>query len=420
MPMPAAVMNMFYTGLGIARSLGPRGVRVIGLSATRIYGNHTRYAEIRRCPDSRDNPAELLQFLLDMAREIGGPCVIFPTRDDDARFLDRYRAELDGRFISVLPSPGALRNCLNKFESYRCAMEAGVAAPKCAIVDNERDLKQVAAGFRLPIVLKPVSAHQWRQAGHWKLVGARKAIAISSAEELVAEYRLISRADPRVLIQEMIPGDDSQLMIAAGYVDRSGNWSAGFTAQKLAQVPAGFGTGCIVQAVNRPELIEPTCRLLKAMNFTGIAEVEYKWDAASRQYQLIEVNPRPWDQHVLGRVSGVDVIHLAYCDHAGLPRPAVAPVRAGTKWIAEDTLVSALLRFAWRRHPQFWRLLRLTRGKRIYGIWSASDPMPSVAYLMVFLPGLIGTVLRRLGSALAGLRRGGSSQDKEQLSYGKH
>src|ERR1044072_4914065 len=125
MPMPAVVMNMFYTGLGIARSLGLRGVRVIGLSATRIYGNHTRYAEIRRCPDSRDNPVELLQFLLDMAREIGGPCVIFPTRDDDARFLDRYRAELEGRFISVIPSPGALRNCLDKFESYRCAMEAG-------------------------------------------------------------------------------------------------------------------------------------------------------------------------------------------------------------------------------------------------------------------------------------------------------
>ena len=33
-------MNMFYTGLGIARSLGEHGVSVIGLSAhRRIYGN---------------------------------------------------------------------------------------------------------------------------------------------------------------------------------------------------------------------------------------------------------------------------------------------------------------------------------------------------------------------------------------------
>jgi hypothetical protein len=45
MPPPAIVMNMFYTGLGIARSLGERGVPVVGLTARRgAYGNWTRYA----------------------------------------------------------------------------------------------------------------------------------------------------------------------------------------------------------------------------------------------------------------------------------------------------------------------------------------------------------------------------------------
>ena len=31
----AVVMNLFYTGLGVARSLGEKGVRVIGLTAHR-------------------------------------------------------------------------------------------------------------------------------------------------------------------------------------------------------------------------------------------------------------------------------------------------------------------------------------------------------------------------------------------------
>ena len=52
----AVVMNMFYTGLGIARSLGEQGIRVIGLTAHRgIYGNFTRYATLRACPDSRED-----------------------------------------------------------------------------------------------------------------------------------------------------------------------------------------------------------------------------------------------------------------------------------------------------------------------------------------------------------------------------
>ena len=33
MKPPAVVLNMFYTGLGIARSLGEQGIPVIGLSA---------------------------------------------------------------------------------------------------------------------------------------------------------------------------------------------------------------------------------------------------------------------------------------------------------------------------------------------------------------------------------------------------
>src|SRR3954451_24943811 len=104
MPATAVVMNMFYTGLGIARSLGERGVPVIGLSAERgIYGNYTRYARIRRCPDSRSAPEELLTALIELGREIGERSVIFPTRDDDCLFLDRFRTELQPYFTPVLP-----------------------------------------------------------------------------------------------------------------------------------------------------------------------------------------------------------------------------------------------------------------------------------------------------------------------------
>ena len=54
MPTTAIVMNMFYTGLGIARSLGERGIPVIGLTAEHgIYGNFTRYARKVFCPNSR-------------------------------------------------------------------------------------------------------------------------------------------------------------------------------------------------------------------------------------------------------------------------------------------------------------------------------------------------------------------------------
>src|SRR5215831_3983110 len=132
MPATAVVMNMFYTGLGIARSLGARGVPVVGLTAQRgIYGNFTRYAKTVRCPDSRDNPEELLAFLLTLAPELQGRPVIFPTRDHDLVFLDRFRAQLEPFYALAIPETAVLRRCLDKWETYVCAREAGIPAPRC-------------------------------------------------------------------------------------------------------------------------------------------------------------------------------------------------------------------------------------------------------------------------------------------------
>ncbi len=397
----AIVMNMFYTGIGIARSLGERGIRVIGLTAQHgIYGNFTRYARIVACPDSRNEPAALLAFLLRMGKETESGSVIFPTRDDDVLFLDRFRQELSRYFILTVPESSTLNACLDKWETYQWSRRAGVAAPKSWLIDSEPDLHRVFEELTYPCVLKPVASHHWRKGDNWEIVGGRKAIGISSQDELLAEYTAVARANCRALLQEMVPGGDDCLAVAACYLDRESNWVAGFTAKKLVQAPEYFGTGCIVQAVNRPELFEPTKRLLQTMRFTGIAEVEYKWDAAIQDYKLIEINPRPWDQHRLGAACGVDLVHLAYCEHAGLAIPVVGIQSSTPKWIAEDTFLMAVFQSLWRRDGKVLSLFRLARGKRTYAIWSARDPVPSMAYLLArFLPALVGAAVRAIWSA---------------------
>jgi predicted ATP-grasp superfamily ATP-dependent carboligase len=398
----AVVMNMYYTGLGIARSLGEHGIPVIGLTSQRgVYGNFTRYAKTVLCPDSRNQPEQLLAYLLEMGKKMGSRSVIFPTRDDDVLFLDRFRRELDPFFIPMAPESSALRGCLDKWETYLCAQRAGVATPRCWLIEAEQDLLRVLPELTYPCVLKPVVAHDWRKGGNWDIVGQRKAVGILSRDELLSEYTAIARANQRVLLQEMIPGGDDGLAIAACYLDRESNWVAGFNTQKLLQVPEGFGTGCIVQAAERPELFEPALRLLRDLHFTGIAEVEFKWSAAKSEYQLIEINPRPWDQHRLGKSCGTDLVYLAYCDYAGLARPPVSRHFSADKWIAEDTFVEAALRLLLKRDAKLRTLFRLARGKRIYAIWSARDPLPLLVYWSTrFIPRLIATAMRGLRSKL--------------------
>jgi predicted ATP-grasp superfamily ATP-dependent carboligase len=387
---PAVVMNLYYTGLGIARSLGERGIPVVGLTADpRIYGRYSRYVRPRVCADSRNEPEKLLSELLALGGELGVRSVLFPTRDHDVVLLDRYREHLEPHFALVIPPRKALIRCLDKWETYLAATEAQVPTPRCWLIEDGTSLENAAAEVNYPCVLKPLEAHHWRRGANWELVGGRKAISAESPDQLRKEYTLAARAEPRMLLQEYVPGADDCLVIAACYIDRQSRFRGGFNAQKLVQSPPLYGTGCIVQSADKPELFERTCRLLQTIGFTGVAEVEYKWDSARAEYQLIEVNPRPWDQHRLGAAGGVDLMYLAYCDHADLPFPEMKPSFRVHKWIAEDALVLDALRLLSHRQPGVRALLRQARGTRVYGIWSARDPLPALAHVARVVPSLV-------------------------------
>ncbi|MCC6536723.1 MAG: hypothetical protein IT162_04185 [Bryobacterales bacterium] len=411
-PRPAVILNMHYTGLAMARSLGRRGIPVIGLSAQKsVYGAWTRYAEVRQTPDSRDEPEDLYTALLSLARELGPGAVLFPTRDHDVVFLDRYRRELTPHFQLILPGEEALHVALDKGLTYEAALRAGVATPATWTVNSAADLAAILGSIRFPCVLKPVEAHHWRQQGKWEAVGSRKAICLDSAAELTQAYRGIAAAEGRALVQEAIPGGDDALLAVGCYVRRDGSWGGAFGARKLIQTPAGYGTGCVLESADCSALVEPTRRLLAAIGFRGIAEVEYKRHAVTGEHQLIEINPRPWDQHGLGRAAGVEVCYLAYCDATGQALAAGEPGdRRASKWIAEDAFLIEALRLAGRRDPGLKRLLAAAAGRRMYGIWDWADPLPGLSYLTTGVPALAVPVAK---AAWAALRRRWSRAKEE-------
>jgi len=66
-------------------------------------------------------------------------------------------------------------------------------------------------------------------------------------------------------------------------------------------------------------------------------------------------------------------------------------------------LVSASLRALYRGGPQPWTALRKARGKKIYAIWWARDPMPSIVYWIGwFIPELFRAGFRAIWTALRG------------------
>jgi predicted ATP-grasp superfamily ATP-dependent carboligase len=404
--IPVFVMNPYYTGLGIARSLAGSGVNVYGLTAERgAPGRLSRFFHgTYTIPNSRDEPEALCQRLLSLKEDHQDRPVLFPTRDFDVLFLHEYRGVLSPFYRLAQAAGPAVPNLLDKLQTARIAEEANVPAPRTALCTSSADIEHHMRLLRFPVVVKPRFAHQWRREGIWEQLGARKAILAQTPEQLIEECDHVMSLAGGALLQEFIPGEDDALVTFGCYMGSGGAVLGYFTGRKVLQSPPQFGTGCLVELVDIPEIVAPSVRLLRTAGYEGPAEVEYKLDRRSGQFWLIEANPRLWDQHELGRLAGVNLSAIAYQCATGLTPHSQPPNYTGVthgRWIAEYDLTMLLFRTTWRHLRVAWRtrpapvggriresytILRralarageMLTGPRVFSVSALADPLPAV------------------------------------------
>ena len=99
-----------------------------------------------------------------------------------------------------------------------------------------------------------------------------------------------------------------------------------FTGRKLRQFPPRFGTCQRGESLAAPEVYQQGLALLRALNFFGVSQVEFKRIGATGNLKLIEVNGRFWKWHSLATACGVNLAALVYQDLTGQkPQPQDSP-----------------------------------------------------------------------------------------------
>ena len=100
---------------------------------------------------------------------------------------------------------------------------------------------------------------------------------------------------------------------AFGALCSEGHPIASVTVRRARQHPPDFGlSSSFVETVDLPEIEELSRRLLAAMQITGLVEVEFKQDPRDGRYKVLDVNPRVWGWHTVGRGAGVDFPYLTW------------------------------------------------------------------------------------------------------------
>ena len=372
------ILNLSYTGLGLARSFSRAGIKVYGMGSNKwAFGNVSRYVRFFHSPDSFAQPSELCRFIIEKAKkEIEKP-VIFPTRDHDVIFLDKFRENLEPYFIIPQPAHPILDVVFNKWKLYNISKECKVAAPISYLIKSETELRQISSEIKYPVLLKPVYATDWRRDKIWKII-ERKAIFVRSGKDILSEYGKFSHLAPTLLVQEYITGDDNDIFTFCSYCNKNSEIISSFNTRKIVQVPEKFGTGVVVQSVVNDDITQSSERLLRHIGFSGVSEIEYKQDPQTGNYYLIEINPRFWDQHTLSESFGINLPLIVYYDllGKGAPFSYCSKELQETSWIAEDTFVQYCLSNLVIKGFKLKTIRQILHGTKRYAIWDAKDPLP--------------------------------------------
>jgi D-aspartate ligase len=381
-PVGALVMGGDHPSLAIARSLARKGIPVVMIEDQHSIAVYSRYvSEVIRVKDIRDQD-RTVESLLEIAktREFK-EWVLYPTRDEHVAAFSIHRDALARHFRVTTPGWDTIRWAWDKNSTYRMAEELELPCPKTWNLKNAEELSTLYS--LLPLAIKPAVKERFFYA-----TGA-KAWRADTPEQLQKVFSEAARRIPlsEIMVQEIIPGDGQrQLSYCAFFKD--GKAHSTLIARRIRQHPREFGRAATyVETADEPEIEELATRFLRAIDFYGLVEIEFKQDPRDGKYKLLDVNARAWGFHQLGEKAGIDFPYLLYADQLGIecePRRA----QAGIGWLRLITDVPVAISdifHGWTTLGEYWRSLRRTR---VESVFCARDPLPWVAEA-ILLPYLV-------------------------------
>ena len=357
--------------LPIIRSLGRAGVRVMGLTTKSLtVGGLSRYcAETIRGPDYNCSPDQFLDFLQALCAE-RRPTVFLPLEDRAIELCLERPEAWEPYTRALLPSLETMAVSYDKWRTLEVARKLGIATPRSLCPESRAQVDEIAKTWQGPAVIKPR-----------KTSGSRGMRYVDEPGQLATVWSEVAAEFSRPIIQERIPSEGTGLGVFA-LIGTDDELVGLFGHRRLREYPVSGGPSTVRVSHRDEDLIEQSLRLLRAMNFRGVAMVEFKHDPRRGRPVLMEVNPRFWGSIQLAISCGVDFPVLYHRLAAGLAVEPALEYQEGIigRWLLPGDILHFLgnpQRF--RLQPSFFRFW----GKNLhYDILSLRDPLPMLGILI--------------------------------------
>lgn len=371
-----------HPGLGVARSLGRRGIPICVIDDSFSIARFSKYVNrFVRVKDLRDE-ARTVEEILQAGKRYGlEGWVLFPTRDETVAAFSHYRERLAQFFQVTTPEWDTVRWAWDKKNSYILAERLGIPAPSTFNPRSEAELGALSS--RLPLAVKPAIKENFFYA-----TGAKAWRAESPAQLRHLYQKAAKQIRPEeILLQEIIPGNGERQYSYCAFF-RNGQAHGRLIARRLRQHPREFGRAATyVETIENAEVAELAERFLRAIDYYGLVEIEFKQDPRDGKFKLLDVNARTWGFHSLGAAAGVDFPYMLYRDQVGEPIES-SVAKTGVGWLRMIADLPTVACGLWNRDfgiGSYWESLRRTA---VESVFCAQDLRPSLAEFLM-LPYLV-------------------------------
>lgn len=307
------------SSLAAIRGLGRAGVHVTVADHHRVSpGLLSRHARAKlRSPDPEQDKHAFLDWIVEHVATHAYDAV-FPMSDFTVIPLIGRRDEVERHTRLAMAPSEQLRVAHDKARTFALAESAGVSMPQTHVPANAEELDALASTLSYPRVVKPRSKEFWdgpRPLIH--KVTARN--FVHSADELRAVWADVHRVAPRPLVQECItgPGFGVFALRVGGEVKQ---W---FGHRRLREYPLSGGASSLRESHLDADMQAEAQRMLDALDWEGVAMVEFKRDARDGRPKLMEVNGRFWGSLPLALAADVNYPLLYLRALLGESLPAV-------------------------------------------------------------------------------------------------
>jgi len=376
-------------GLAVIRDLGRAGVKVIGVGwGRRAVGLHSRYCTV---PVLRAKREDALIGQLREITEAHDAKFLLVVGESDIELVNRHRKALETFITPLVPESRAMARVNCKESANRIAAEIGLKVPRTIQLPPGTDDKEIAramVGLTFPVILKwsnPLDVTASLRRHGIDLEKCEYARDPVELRRLLEKYRPVG-AFP--LIQEYCAGHG----IGHFFLVRDGRILMEFQHERLQEIPPEGGVASLCRSL-APEkhaaCLEKSRALVQALDWQGVAMVEYRYDPVKNDYWFMEVNGRFWGSLPLAITSGVPFAWgLVKCCGLGEDPPAYAAVAGRMcRYFIPDAKRLARILFQphqirdplknFSRRKELFRFLRLYLDPRVrYFVFKWSDPKP--------------------------------------------